>query len=296
MSERIPIVFIGGLTNGKIVLEYLVGNKHVHVPLAITYQKENSKPRNVDLTSVDGVERLIRDSNANEHIVKIRDVKPEFIFVAGWSELLSKELISLPRSGTIGFHPSKLPYDRGRSVLAWQIEENYTESALTMFCYNEIPDGGDIIAQEKFRLEENDYINDVLNKVDDATYNLMRAYFPLIRKGLAPRNPQDLTVGNFRRLRTDRDSRIDWHRNAKEVYNKIRAISKPYPGAFTEYEGKRVQIWQSELLSQSDVKFCQNAKCGEVVAKLRDNKYLVKCRDCALKIIAEDYLEVGAIL
>ena len=68
--------------------------------------------------------------------------------------MLSEDLIDLPTKGVVGFHPSKLPFDRGRSVLAWQIEEGYTETALTMFFYSTYPDGGDIIAQEKIRIEK----------------------------------------------------------------------------------------------------------------------------------------------
>jgi methionyl-tRNA formyltransferase len=221
---KLPVVFIGKGSNGKIVLDYLRQNKYVEVPLVIEF------------------------SDANNLIKKIKKARSDFIFVAGWSDLLSKELIGIPFKGTIGFHPSKLPCDRGRSVLAWQIEEGYTESALTMFYYNELPDCGDIIAQEKFKINNNDYIADVLNKVDNATYNLMRAYFPLLRQGIAPRKPQDISEGNFRRLRTDRDSLIDWSRNTEDIYNKIRAISKPYPGAFTYYDGDKITIWKSECL------------------------------------------------
>ena len=85
--------------------------------------------------------------------------------------------------GVIGFHPAKLPFDRGRSVLAWQIEDGYTETSLTMFKYSDYPDGGDILAQEPIAIASNDYINDILDKVDAASLNLIRAYFPLLRKG-----------------------------------------------------------------------------------------------------------------
>lgn len=81
------------------------------------------------------------------------------------------------------FHPAKLPFDRGRSVLAWQIEDGYTETSLTMFKYSDYPDGGDILAQETIAIASNDYINDILDKVDAASLNLIRAYFPLLRKG-----------------------------------------------------------------------------------------------------------------
>ena len=64
---------------------------------------------------------------------KIQDAQPDLIIVAGWSGLLSNQIISIPDRGTIGFHPFKLPNDPVRSVLAWQLEEGYTETALSMF-------------------------------------------------------------------------------------------------------------------------------------------------------------------
>jgi methionyl-tRNA formyltransferase len=210
-------------------------------------------------------------------------MNPDYIFVAGWSELLSDELIHIPVNGTIGFHPAKLPCNRGRSVLAWQIEEGYTENALTMFFYTDYPDGGDIIAQECFKIEENDYIADVLKKVNMATYNLMYAYFPLIRQGLAQRKKQCLEDGNFRRLRTTEiDSQIDWNHNSRNIYNKIRAISKPYPGAEGAIDGINMKIWRSEVV---DFPYGQTEKPGAVIARLYDNSCIIKTRDGFLRIL-----------
>ncbi len=290
---RLSIVFIGGKPNGKIVLEYLLKNKYVEVPFIITYPEDYDTPRNIRLNK-DKRFKTIYESDANKLTAEIKEAKPDFIFVAGWSGLLSEELIKIPTKGTVGFHPSKLPSDRGRSVLAWQIEEGYRDSALTMFYYNELPDCGDIIAQEMFKINHNDYISDVMNKVDNATYNLMRAYFPLLRQGIAPRKLQNINEGNFRRLRNDRDSLINWDSNTAEIYNKIRAISKPYPGAFFIYENTKVKVWKSDIISDHYVEsLSQNLKPGNVISRLYDNSYLIKCRDGILKIYIDKDMKPG---
>ncbi len=276
---KFKVVFIGGLTNGKIVHEYLQKNKYVDLVLTITYPDGTDKPRHIIFPDSSST---IKDANAKAHFTEIKKTNPDLIIVAGWSELLSKELIELPQNGTIGFHPSRLPNDRGRSVIAWQIEEGYQETALTMFYYNTIPDGGDIIAQEKVTIEDNDYLEDVLNKMDKATFNLMYAYFPLIRKGVAPRKKQDINEGNFRRLRTEKDSLIDWNNNAQSIYNKIRAISKPYPGAIGVIEKKRYKIWKAEKIS--NFHFGQDQLPGTLVASLFDRSLIVKCKDSFLHI------------
>lgn len=277
--EKIKIVFIGGLTNGRIVFDYLVANKFVELVLVITYPDDSSKPRHVNFPSSSFI---IKDGKANNHVDQILDLNPDLIIVAGWSELLDDKLLSAPSGGVIGFHPSKLPYDRGRSVVAWQIEEGYTDTALSMFYYNDIPDGGDIIAQDRIVIEENDYVNDVLNKVDAATLNLMRAYFPLIREGKAPRRQQSINEGNFRRLRDDKDSELNWNTNARVIYNKIRAISKPYPGVKAVIEHSAYRIYEAKI-----VHFPFETAClpGDVAAKLYDDSWIIKCRDAYIQII-----------
>jgi len=292
MSE-VRIVFIGGLTNGKIVLDHLNSNKYVTVPLVITHPVGSDVPRYVDVSKDINGPEIIFDLDANNHIDAIRSAKPDYIFVAGWSGLLSKEAIDVATKGTIGFHPSKLPYDRGRSVLAWQIEEGYTETALTMFFYNELPDCGDIIAQEKIVTEHNDYISDILDKLDRATFNIIKAYFRLIRKGCFPRRKQDLNEGSFRRLRTDLDSQIEWDRNARVICNKIRAISKPYPGAFFMDNNKKRRVWRSEIVSAEDIDGFLTAKPGDFLGNPLENEYIVKCRDGAIKILADNKASVG---
>jgi len=276
----IKVVFIGGLTNGKIVYNYLVKNKFVDLLMTITYPDTVDKPRFVKFPNNS---KVIKSEKANDKLNIIKQLKPDYIFVAGWSELLTNEILNIPVKGTIGFHPSKLPNDRGRSVLAWQIEDGYSETALSMFYYNEIPDEGDIIASEPIKIEVNDYINDVLDKVDVATYNLMYAYFPLLRNDRAPRKKQNLNEGNFRRLRKEIDSIIDWNKNSNAIYNKIRAISRPYPGARGLIDKIQYTVWESEVVDTFP--FGENEAPGTLIAKLYDNSLIVKTRDSFLRVL-----------
>lgn len=267
-------VFIGGLTNGRIVYNYLKENKNVSLCLSITYPDEYTGARHVAFENNDNV---IKSLTIKDSIQKIRDLNPDIIFVAGWSELIPTELLNIPPMGVIGFHPAKLPYDRGRSVLAWQIADGYTETALTMFKYTNYPDGGDILAQERIIIENSDYIDDVLDKIDEATLNIMKAYFPLLRQGLLVAQKQDLSAGNFRRLRGENDSLINWDSPAKVIYDKIRAISHPYPGAQTSIENKTIYVWRSEILK--DFPLGKDAHPGTLIAKCYDNSLIIKTRD-----------------
>lgn len=279
MSNIIKVVFIGGLTNGKIVYGYLKANKFVNLQLAITYKEDFSGARHDRLPDDDNV---VRTGTVKGYEDTIKGLNPDLIFVAGWSELIPDSVLAVPAMGCIGFHPAKLPFDRGRSVLAWQIENGYQETGLTMFKYTDYPDGGDILAQEIIPIRHEDYINDILDKIDDATYNIMRAYFPLLRTGRLAAKKQNLEEGSFHRLRGERDSFINWNRNTEDIYNKVRAISHPYPGAFTEMDGKRILVWKSEKVDS--LPFGQNEKPGTLVARLYDNSLVFKTRDGFLRI------------
>jgi methionyl-tRNA formyltransferase len=283
--ENINVIFIGGLTNGKIVFDYLNTNKFVQLSLVITYPNDSDKPRHINFPDEN---YIIKDDKANNHIETILKLKPNLIIVAGWSELLDDRILSSPKMGVIGFHPSKLPLDRGRSVIAWQIEDGYTETALTMFYYNDIPDGGEIIGQSLITIEENDYVSDILNKMDKATTNLIRAYFPLIRIGKAPKKMQSINDGNFRRLRTDADSFIDWNSNRIVIYNKIRAISHPYPGAIGILKGIKYKILKAEILKNFPISL--NCKNGDIIATLIDKSIIVKCKDGFIRILEYELL------
>lgn len=276
--EKLNVVFIGGLTNGLVAFDYLTANKHVDVLLAITYQDEVHQKRDIHFPNAQNVLKI---GKATDQIMTIKQLNPDLILVAGWSELLPTELLEIPKLGVIGFHPSKLPFDRGRSVLAWQLEEGYTEGALTMFYYNHIPDGGDIIAQDIFPIEENDYLIDIVKKISKSTENLLRAYFPLIRLGLNPRKKQSINEGNFRRLRTEKDSIIDWNSNAKAIYNKIRAISHPYPGAIAKVGNQNFRVFESELI---DFGFGLELEPGSIVAELFDSSIIMKCKDGYIRL------------
>ena len=285
MINQIKVVFIGGLTNGYIVYDYLKKNKYVDLTLAVTYKDDFSGARYQRIPDSDEV---LRVGSTKECVQMISDIHPDLIIVAGWSELLPDTILNIAPMGCLGFHPAKLPMDRGRSVLAWQLEDGYTETALTMFKYTNYPDGGDIIAQELIKIDFEDYINDVLDKIDCATLNIMRAYFPLLRQGLIEPRKQNLSEGNFRRLRGPVDSVIDWNQNSKTIYNKVRAISRPYPGATTKLEHRDILVWRSEICNEFPFGYEQPA--GTMVAKLYDGSLIFRTRDGFLRITEYQFI------
>ena len=287
------IALICALENGKIALEYFsnLDKKGVIDLIKIyTYKDELIPNKNmyIRLDNIADNNILIKVGKINDYKNEIKELNPDFIFVVGWSQLINKEIINASKKGTIGFHTSKLPKDRGRSTIAWQISEGYIETALTMFYISEGIDNGDIIAQETIKIEQNEYVKDILSKINQSTYNLLKTYFPLLLSGKAPRIKQDETQANYRRLRTDNDSLINWNSNTDKIYNLIRAVSFPYPKAWTLYKGEKIKINYASMIDFTFKEFYFFEKTGTIIGNMKGFGYLIKTRD---GIIAIDDLE-----
>ena len=131
--KKIKIFFIGGLANGKIVLESLLRNKNFEILGVITHKITYKGPENINLQKFYPKLNYIHGNKVKENNEFLKSLNIDYIFVCGWSHILDYKTLQIPKRGVIGFHPSKLPMDRGRSTLAWQIEEGYKSSGLSVF-------------------------------------------------------------------------------------------------------------------------------------------------------------------
>lgn len=178
----------------------------------------------------------------------IQKLAPDIIVMCGWRQKIPPEILSIPSKGFIGFHPTLLPFGRGPAPLINSILEGITQTGVTMFYLTEELDNGDIIGQEPFIIENNDYAGDVYNKIIDATRMLIRHYIPQLISGNAPRIPQDESKATYFPQRTLKDNEIDMeHDDPKSIMRKIRAFSTPYRGAFIQKSDKKIIIWKASV-------------------------------------------------
>jgi methionyl-tRNA formyltransferase len=125
---------------------------------------------------------------------------------------------------------------------------NETETSVTLFCFDEGMDTGDIIGQKQFSGELKNKIAEVLQKAEDTTINLVSKYTLNLLNGTAQYQIQDHSKASYASLRRPEDCRIDWQKPAHEIYNFIRAQTHPYPGAFTTLpDGKIIRIWDASI-------------------------------------------------
>lgn len=248
------IVFIGAVQIGLTVLESVYKSKYnVDTIFTLPFEKKEQTSGFVDFEPISKRNNsiLVRTSNINddEYIKQIKAIEPDLIIVCGWQRLVCKEILNIPNLGTIGFHSSLLPKYRGRAPINWAIIMGEKETGITMFYLTPEADSGDIISQKSFPILLNDDCNTLYVKSAQAGADLVKQYLPEIENGTAPRihNPS-LTYPAYPK-RTPADGLIDFNRSALDVYNFVRALTKPYPGAFYHDDnGKKIIVWKVEIL------------------------------------------------
>ncbi|MDD3581773.1 MAG: formyltransferase [Desulfobacca sp.] len=191
------------------------------------------------------------DPNEPGFVEVLRRLQPDFIFSCYYRQMLKKPLLDLPRAGALNLHGSLLPRYRGRCPVNWVLIHGETETGVTLHYMAEQPDRGDIVAQQRVPITLEDTALTLFNKMTVAAGALMRDSYPRLRAGSADRIPQDQAQASYFGGRRPEDGKIDWRQSAWQIYNLVRAVTHPYPGAFTTYQGRKLFVWQGKTTEES---------------------------------------------
>jgi methionyl-tRNA formyltransferase len=246
----VRIVFVGAVDFSRhCFLEVLKDGGDVVAVLTADEERARRHSDAADLSEAARVHEIpchrIRNINAPETLALLRRLAPDMIFIFGWSQLVSKEVLAIPTKGCIGAHPALLPRNRGRHPLIWALAEGRTEGGLTFFYLDEGADSGDILWQKRFPIALTDDAGALYGKIKALAAEGIREFLPRLKDGTVPRVPQDHSLATYGRKRTERDGEIDWAAPSLSIYNLIRALAHPYPGAHTFLKGGRVLVWRA---------------------------------------------------
>ncbi|MDB5797449.1 MAG: formyltransferase [Paucimonas sp.] len=182
---------------------------------------------------------------------RIAAIGPRFIFSFYYRHMIPAALLGLAREGAYNMHGSLLPRYRGRVPVNWAVLHGETETGATLHEMTAKPDAGAIIAQTAVPILPDDTAFEVFGKCTVAAEQTLWQALPALCAGRAPRLPNDLSQGSYFSGRKPEDGRIDWQRNAADVYNLHRAVAPPYPGAFTVAGGHTFVIGRARLAGQA---------------------------------------------
>lgn len=185
-----------------------------------------------------------KDVNHHLWVERVRAAAPDFIFSFYYRKLLKPELLAIPGKGSLNLHGSLLPKYRGRCPVNWALIHGETETGVSLHHMTNRPDDGDIVGQRRVEITADDTARSLLQKLTHASAALLEEVLPKLKDGSAVRIPQQLSQASYFGGRRPEDGAIDWSASSKEVRNLVRAVSAPYPGAFTYSGGKKCLIWQ----------------------------------------------------
>jgi methionyl-tRNA formyltransferase len=234
-------------------------------------------------------------------VTRLRAWDPDFLFSFYYRRLLPAAALATARHGAFNLHGSLLPRYRGRCPVNWVLIHGEQETGVTLHHMVAKADAGDIVAQRAVPIALTDTAQSLYGKLTAAAAVLLREVYPQLCAGTAPRRPQDHARATTFGGRRPADGRIEWGRGALDVFNLIRAVTHPYPGAFTHWRGRRLFVWSAEppveAMRSVDAAAPATAAPGTIVAI--DDGVLVqtgtnRLRIRRLQLDGEDELDADA--
>jgi methionyl-tRNA formyltransferase len=191
------------------------------------------------------------DPNSPEERERIARLEPTAFFSFYYRDMLKRPLLELPRRGGVNLHGSLLPRYRGRAPVNWQLLHGEKESGATLHYMVARADAGDVVDQEPFAIGPDDTPTDVFRKLLPAAETVLMRSAQAVMDGNAPRIEQMESKATTFGRRTAADGLIHWRMAAHDVRNLVRAVTDPYPGAFTFAGSRRITIWWADLVADS---------------------------------------------
>jgi methionyl-tRNA formyltransferase len=188
----------------------------------------------------------------NGGIERLRALAPDILLSFYYRSLLPAPVLALAPLGAFNMHGSLLPKYRGRAPVNWAVLHGETETGATLHVMEAKADAGDIVDAEAVPIGPDDSAAEVQARVRDAAVTVLARQLEQLEAGTAPRRPQNEAAASRFGRRRPADGAIDWQRPAGEIHNLVRAVTHPYPGAFTDAFVARTYVWRSRVAELSD--------------------------------------------
>lgn len=193
------------------------------------------------------------DPNTPEVEARVAALSADFLFSFYYRNMLKAPLLQSVRRGAYNLHGSLLPQYRGRVPVNWAVLHGERETGATLHQMNVKPDNGAIVDQFAVPILPDDTAQEVFEKVVVAAELCLYRALPRLLAGTAEHRPQDLSQGAYFGARRAEDGRIDWRQNARQIHNLVRAVSRPYPGAFSDFPAGRLLLWRTRVIDDMNI-------------------------------------------
>jgi len=291
------IFFIGSIQFSEKILIHLIKIK-ANIKGVYTLKSSKNNSDHIDLTNIcvkNNIPCKYTDNiNSDESLDWIKSFEPDIIFCFGWSRLLKNELLTLASLGVLGYHPTLLPANRGRHPIIWSLVLGLDETASTFYFMDKDADSGNILSQYPISIKMNDNANSLYNKLIITAIKQINEFLPNLESNNYDCIIQDHSKANYWRKREIKDGQIDWRMTAQAIYNLVRGLSKPYPGAHFLFKGKNIKVLETKIVSDNK----KNIEPGKVLL-VDNNGIIVKAGEDSVCLIKTDpilKIEAGSYL
>lgn len=251
--------------NYEILLVVTQPDKRVGRKQEIKYSpvKEYALEHNIEVFQP---ERIRNDYQA------IIDKNPDVIITCAYGQIIPKEILDFPKYKCINIHASLLPKYRGGAPIHHSIINGDEYTGVTIMYMDEKMDSGDILYQEKIKIEETDNVGTMFEKLSDLGSNMIIKSLPGIIDGSIRPIKQDETKVTYAYNISKEDELLDFNLTSKQVFNKIRGLN-PFPVSYALLDNKRVKIYSSRIGNSS-----KEGNIGEII-NIYDDGIGVKTSD-----------------
>jgi len=185
----------------------------------------------------------VRHVNDPDALAALAQAELDWLFIIGWSQIAGPEVLGSVRRGALGMHPTLLPEGRGQAAIPWAILKGLPETGVSLFQLDAGVDTGPILAQVRIPLAPRETAGTLYEKVDQAHRRLIREAWPGLASGRLQGVPQDPDQGSRWPKRRPEDGRLSLEWTVEEADRLVRAVTRPYPGAFLDQGEARLRIW-----------------------------------------------------
>jgi methionyl-tRNA formyltransferase len=255
MKHSIQTVVIGCVKFSQTLLEELHSINSVEICGIVTRNHSGFNSDFVDLGTVACAKNIptnhLVNNDQDSLVLWLEKIKPDVIFCLGWPFLLRPDVLTIPKFGVIGYHPSLLPRNRGRHPIIWSLALGLKETGSSFFLMDEGADSGSILSQERIHILDEDNAETLYVKLETIACKQIHDVVEKLRLGTFKLIPQDNRLATYWRKRNKEDGRIDWRMSAEAVHNLVRALTMPYIGAHFDYQGDLIKVWKTRLGNSS---------------------------------------------
>ncbi len=251
MSAKPRILFFGYSEVGYSCLSLLL-ERGDHVVALITHEDNPHEKIWFKTPAVAAREKGIpvftpESVNTPEWREKIAALRPDLILSVYYRHMIGTKLLALPPLGAWNLHGSLLPKYRGRAPINWAVLHGEARIGMTLHRMVKSADAGAIVDQDGADIGPRDTAEQAFRKVLPCARRVLARQLDALLAGLATETPQDEAQASYFGGRKPEDGRIVWTQTSRQIFNVIRAVTDPYPGAFTEIGEARLMVWWAEM-------------------------------------------------